>query len=67
MHLVGGEKKAVKALNNVLDKYKTAMLDNVIILTPGTIEYSCIADKVSLGSGKDNTFTSSDNGRGSNK
>ncbi|MDD7516831.1 nuclease-related domain-containing DEAD/DEAH box helicase [Ruminococcus flavefaciens] len=56
MHLVGGEKKAVKALNNVLDKYKTAMLDNVIILTPGTIEYSCIADKVSLGSGKDNGY-----------
>ena len=52
MHLVGGEKKAVRVLNSVLDKYREAKVQNITILTPGTIEYSCIADKLEKGSGE---------------
>ena len=53
MHLVEGEKKAVKVLNSVLDKYQEANINDVIILTSGIVEYSCISDKVEVGSGKD--------------
>ena len=56
MHLVGGEKKAVKALNAVLDKYKAAMLNDIIILTPGIVDYSCIADKLTPESPQDNGY-----------
>ena len=49
MHLVGSEKKAVKALNDVLDKYQEAKTKDVVILTPGKIEFSCIADELEQG------------------
>ena len=46
MHLVGSENKAVKALNEILDKYQEAKVKDIVILTPGTIEFCCIADKL---------------------
>ena len=49
MHLVGSEKKAVKSLNDILDKYKEAKTDDVVILTPGRIEFCCIADELKIG------------------
>lgn len=56
MHLVGGEKKAIKSLNTVLDKYQELGMTDIVILTPQVIEFSCIADKVDLGAGKDTGY-----------
>lgn len=47
MHLVGSEKKAVKTLNAILAKYQETEVKDVVILTPGTIEFCCIADELS--------------------
>ena len=52
MHLVGSEKKAINALNEVLDKYEAVKTKDVVILTPGKVEFCCIADK--LDQGEDN-------------
>ena len=49
MHLVGSEKKAVKALGEILDKYQQAKAKDIVILTPGKIEFCCIADELELG------------------
>ena len=49
MHLVGSEKKAISALNNVLDKYLELEVKDVVILTPGKIEYCCIANELEKG------------------
>lgn len=51
MHLVGSNKKTAAALQSVLEKYKKAEVKDVIILTPGVIDYSCIADHLELGEG----------------
>ena len=37
-------------------KYKDAMVQNAVILTPGKIEYSYIADKLELGTGKNEGY-----------
>lgn len=52
MHLVGSEKKAVKVLNEVLDKYEEAKAKDVVILTPGKVEFCCIADELEQGDGE---------------
>ena len=49
MHLVGSEKKSVKALGEILDKYQKAKAKDVVILTPGKIEFCCIADVLEQG------------------
>lgn len=56
MHLVGSEKKAVKALNEILDKYQSVKAKDVVILTPGKIEFCCIADELSQGEGDNAGF-----------
>lgn len=49
MHLVGSEKKAISALNNVLDKYLELGVKDIVILTPGILEYCCIANEIETG------------------
>ena len=56
MHLVGSEKKAVLALNEVLAKYQEAKIKDVVILTQGKIEFCCIADHLNQGRGEDEGF-----------
>ena len=56
MHLVGGEKKEIKVLKTILDKYQDAKVENVVILTQGTIDYCCIADKLEIGAGENNGY-----------
>ena len=56
MHLVGGEKKEIKVLKTILDKYQAAIVENVVILTQGTIDYCCIADKLEIGTGENNGY-----------
>ena len=56
MHLVGGEKKEIKVLKTILDKYQAAKVENVVILTQGTIDYCCIADKLEMGTGENNGY-----------
>ena len=56
MHLVGSEKKEIKAINAILDKYQESEVKDVIILTQGTIEYSCIADNLEVGTGNDKGY-----------
>ena len=51
MHIIGSQKKAVKAINEILDKYYENKVENVIILTPGKEEFCCIADYLESGSG----------------
>ena len=51
LHLVGSEKKEIKALNDILDKYIEEDEKDVVILTQGRIEYCCIADKLEQGTG----------------
>lgn len=46
MHLVQDEDCAVKTLNKILKKYESEEIYDIIILTSGTIDYSCIADLV---------------------
>ncbi len=46
MHLVGSDKKAIKALNTVLEKYDNLGINDVVILVQGLVEYSCIADEI---------------------
>lgn len=46
MHLVGSENKEKKALNDILDKYLEEKVEDVVILTPGAIEFCCIADEL---------------------
>ena len=50
MHLAGSEKRAVKALCEILDKYQQAKVKDIVILTPGKIEFCCIADELEPGS-----------------
>ena len=56
MHLVGGEKKEIKVLKAILDKYQEAKVENIVILTQGTIDYCCIADKLEIGTGENNGY-----------
>lgn len=56
MHLVGGEKKEIKVLKTILDKYQAAKAESVVILTQGTIDYCCIADKLEIGTGENNGY-----------
>ena len=56
MHLVGSEKKEIKAINAILDKYQESEVKDVIILTQGTIEFSCIADNLEVGTGNDKGY-----------
>ena len=56
MHLVGSEKKAIKSLNAILDKYLEYGLDDVVILTSGKVEYCCVADEITPGEGEQSGF-----------
>ena len=49
MHLVGSENKAVKTLDEILAKYQECKAFDIVILTTGTIEFCCIADKLNQG------------------
>lgn len=53
MHLVESKSKAVKALNEILEKHREANTKDIVILTPGIIEYCCIADKLTQGTEDD--------------
>lgn len=44
MHIVKDDTAAISELNKILKKYQDDELKNITILTPGIIEYSCIAD-----------------------
>ncbi len=56
MHLVGGEKNALKALDNVLSKLEVTEVRDVVILTPGKVEYSLIADLIEQESDTNNGY-----------
>lgn len=56
MHLVGSEKKAVASVNSILDKYSENKVEDVVILTPGKIEFSCIADELEQGTDEYNGY-----------
>ena len=43
-------------LKTILDKYQDAKVENVVILTQGTIDYCCIADKLEIGAGENNGY-----------
>ena len=45
MHLVKNEKDAVNSINRILEKYNSAELTDIVLLTSGTIEHSCLADQ----------------------
>lgn len=51
MHIIGSHKKAIKTINEILDKYYENKVENVVILTPGKEEFSCIADSLIQGTG----------------
>lgn len=46
MHLVQDESNAIISLNKILDKYQNQNISDVVILTAGTIEFSCIAEMI---------------------
>ena len=56
MHIIGSKKKAVKVINEILDKYYENKVENVIILTPGKEEYCCLADYLEPGSGDNDGY-----------
>ena len=45
MHIVGSENKAIKSIHAILDKYAEQHIEDVVILTPGSLNYCCLADK----------------------
>lgn len=45
MHLISDDESAVACVNKILMKYQDEEIDNVIILTPGKIDYCCLADR----------------------
>lgn len=44
MHLIGTNRKAISTINSVLDKYREAAVENVVILTQGTLDYCCLEE-----------------------
>ncbi len=63
MHITGSQKKTVKIINEILDKYYEDKVENVVILTPGKEEFSCISDFLTQGSGNNEGYmTYSHNG-----
>lgn len=63
MHVTGSQKKAIKIINEILDKYYENKVENVVILTPGKEEFSCIADSLAQGTGDNEGYmTYSHNG-----
>ena len=46
MHLVSNEDKALKTLNRILKKYQEENITDIVILTQGKIDFSCIADTI---------------------
>lgn len=49
MHVVGSEKKALRTLNHVLERYHENKIDDVVILVQGAAEFSMIADQLEIG------------------
>jgi hypothetical protein len=47
MHLVQSESGKIAAINSILDKYVDDELEDIVILTPNTFEYCCLADRFS--------------------
>lgn len=51
MHIIGSQKRAIKTINEILDKHYENGVEDVVILTPGKEEFSCIADYLEQGYG----------------
>lgn len=46
MHLIRNSSGAIRVLNRILDKYKENSILDIVILTQGKIEFSCIAENI---------------------
>lgn len=46
MHLIDDSERGILALNKILKKYKEQDIEEVVILTQGKIDYSCIAEYI---------------------
>lgn len=51
MHITGSKKKIISIINEILDKYYEDKVENVVLLTPGKEEFSCVADYLTQGTG----------------
>lgn len=46
MHLVEDDDVAIETLHKILRKYEEEDIKDIVILTPGTIDYCCLADEL---------------------
>lgn len=56
MHLVQDDLTAINTLNGVIDKYRNQGIKDIVILTPGTMDFCCIADKLAKGTGSEDSY-----------
>ena len=49
MHIVDDDNQVCEQINAILNKYKENNVEDVVILTPGSVDYSVIADKLEEG------------------
>lgn len=46
MHIIQDDIMAVETVNSILEKYQKEEIDDVVLLTPGLIDFCCLADKI---------------------
>lgn len=52
MHIANNDSSAINTVNKILDKYSENKVEDIIILTPGKIDYCCLADNLTEGKGE---------------
>lgn len=56
LHIAKDEDESIQKVHTILDKYKENQVEDIVILTPGKIEFCCLADNIKQGEGENSGY-----------